>query len=321
MANKSEVIVPEVVDEKRQLIEVIQLPEIYQQLHAVKAGIMNRVKQALALECTEETRALVKAERTAMNNEFKELEKRRIAIKKEIMTPYEQFEVVYKSCVTDIFTPATDELKAKIDRVEDGIKAEKESKVMDYFNELCTAKSIDFVKFEQTGAVVTLSVSLKKLKDTVKAFLDKVSDDLQMIDTQEHKAEILVEFKQSLNVSQAIMNVNNRHKAIDEERQRAEQARIERERQAAAVQNVDTVIIENQEHQQEHQALAAPVAVSAPFVEDETPTAEDTPDEWQSININILVSFPADKRPVFVELCKDFNKKLEQEGFRVGKQQ
>ena len=64
---------------------------------------------------------------------------------------------------------------------------------------------------------------MKSLKEQAKAFVDKIADDLNLIETQEHKAEILVEYKQTLNVSQAITTVTNRFKAIEEEKKKQEE--------------------------------------------------------------------------------------------------
>ena len=61
------------------------------------------------------------------------------------------------------------------------------------------------------------------MKGEVKQFIDQRLDDLKLIDTQEHKTEILVEYKQTLNVSNAITSVNNRFKAIEEEKKKQEQ--------------------------------------------------------------------------------------------------
>ena len=84
------------------------------------------------------------------------------------------------------------------------------------------SKNIDFVTFESANINVTLTASMKSLKEQAKNFIDKIVDDLNLIDTQEHKAEILVEYKQSLNVSQAITTVTNRFKAIEEENAKQE---------------------------------------------------------------------------------------------------
>ena len=82
------------------------------------------------------------------------------------------------------------------------------------------SKNIDFITYENAGINVTLSASLKKLKEQARAFIDRVCEDLALIDMQEHSAEILVEYKQSLNVSAAIVSVNERLQAIEAERER-----------------------------------------------------------------------------------------------------
>ena len=70
---------------------------------------------------------------------------------------------------------------------------------------------------------MTLSASMKSLKEQAKVFIDQRIDDLKLIETQEHKTEILVEYKQTLNVSNAITTVTNRFKAIEEEKKKEEQ--------------------------------------------------------------------------------------------------
>ena len=91
---------------------------------------------------------------------------------------------------------------------------------------------IDFVSFEAVGCQITMSVTEKKLKEQCAAFLDRVMEDLQLIATQEHKAEILVEYKKTLNVSLAIRTVKERFEAIAAEKEREEAERAERERAA-----------------------------------------------------------------------------------------
>lgn len=149
--------------------------------------------------------------------------------KKAIMTPYEQFEAVYKDCISDTYKKADTELKGKIDSVENELKEQKKAEVKGYFDEYLTATGIDFVTFENANINVTLSASMKSLKEQAKAFVDKIVDDLNLIDTQEHKDEILYEYKQSLNVSNAITTVANRYKAIEEAKAREEERNAKRQ--------------------------------------------------------------------------------------------
>ena len=111
----------------------------------------------------------------------------------------------------------------------------KSEEVKAYFAEYLQSSNIDFVTFEQSGINVTLSASLKSLKEAAKKFIDKVSEDLNLIGTFNNSAEILVEYKKTLNVSASITSVTSRMQAIEAEkkRQEAEQERKEAEAKRA----------------------------------------------------------------------------------------
>lgn len=211
-----------------EIIVVKQLPIIVEQLAQVKEAVIQRVQTATSLVCTDETVKEVKKARAELNNEFKAWEEKRKEVKTAVMTPYEKFETVYKDCVSDTYKAADKELKQKIDSVEQELKERKAVEVRTYFVEYLASRYIDFVTFEQAGINVTLSASMKSLKEQAKNFIDKISDDLALIDTQEHKAEILVEYKKTLNVSTAITSVAAHFKAIEDEKKRIEEAEARR---------------------------------------------------------------------------------------------
>lgn len=158
------------------LIVVQQLPIIKEQLHSIKAQAQESVKEALSLACTEETLKVVKERRAALNRDRKDLDVRRMAVKKQIMQPFEDFDEVYKECVTDVYGPADEALKGKITDVEAGLKADKEKKVKDYFAEMVKASGVEWVTYEDVGVVVTLTASLKSLK--AKMMLDEGCSDV-----------------------------------------------------------------------------------------------------------------------------------------------
>lgn len=224
------------------IIQVKQLPIIVEQLHEVKAEVTAKVEQALSLVCTEDTVKDVKKVRSELNKELKDYEERRKAVKKAIMTPYEQFETVYKDCISDTYKKADTELKGKIDSVENELKEQKKTEVKGYFDEYLTATGIDFVTFENAHINVTLSASMKSLKEQAKAFIDKIVDDLNLINTQEHKDDILYEYKASLNVSAAITTVTNRYKAIEAAKAREEERKAREQAEAEAAANVESVV-------------------------------------------------------------------------------
>ena len=207
----------------KDLIEVKQLPVIEEQLRSVSTVIDERVKNATSLVCTEESVKTIKEIRAELNKDYKEFESKRKLVKEQVLKPYNDFENVDKECISDKFRNADIILKGKIDNVENELKAKKEKEIKEYFEEYKTANNIGFITYGQARINVTLSASMKSLKEQAKQFIDKIVDDLKLIETQEHKTEILVEYKQTLNVSQAITTVTNRFKAIEEEKKKEEQ--------------------------------------------------------------------------------------------------
>lgn len=205
------------------LIIIKQLPQIEEHLKELSIEVGQKVESAKSLICTEENVKTIKEVRANLNKEFKEVEKQRKTVKEQVLAPYMQFEEVYKQYISDKYRSADNDLKQKINLVEKELKEQKEQEIRDYFEEYRKANNIDFITYEQAKINVTLSASMKSLKEQAKQFIDKIVDDLKLIETQEHKAEILVEYKQTLNVSNAITTVVNRFKAVEEEKKRQEE--------------------------------------------------------------------------------------------------
>jgi hypothetical protein len=232
-----------------EMIVVKQLPVIEQQLQVIKTEVTKKVEDALSLVCTEDTVKDVKKVRAELNKELTYWEDKRKQVKKEVLAPYNAFESVYKDCISNTYNKADKELKSKIDTVEKELKASKTREVLDYFNEyLSSVEAVagmslyDFVLFENANINVTLSASLKSLKEKAKDYIDRICDDLNLISTQEHKDEILYEYKNSLNVSSAITSVTNRYKAIEEAKAREEERKAREQAMKEVVSKVDAVI-------------------------------------------------------------------------------
>ena len=200
------------------LIVIKQLPQIEEHLKDLSTEIDVKVNNAKKLVCTEETVKTVKQVRADLTKDFKNLEEQRKTVKEQILAPYMQFEEIYKTYVSNRYKEADIDLKQKIDSTENELKKQKENEIKDYFEEYKTANNIDFINYEQANINVTLTASKKSLKEQAKKFIDEIVDDLKLIETQECKEEILVEYKQNLNVSKSIQEVANRHKLLEEEK-------------------------------------------------------------------------------------------------------
>ena len=187
------------------LIIIKQLPQIEEHLKELSIEVEQKVENAKSLICTEENVKTIKEVRADLNKEFKEVEKQRKTVKEQVLAPYMQFEEVYKQYISDKYRSADNDLKQKINLVEKELKEHKEQEIRDYFEEYKTANNIGFITYGQARINVTLSASMKSLKEQAKQFIDKIVD------------------KQTLNVSQAITSVTNRFKAIEEEKKKIEQ--------------------------------------------------------------------------------------------------
>ncbi len=224
-----------------ELIVVEQLPVITERLKNLSEIIDKGISAALALPVSEGSIATVKKARAALNNSKNRFEERRMAVKKSIMAPYEAFEKVYREYVTSKFEQADSLLKERIGNIENAERARVRKEVEAYFQECCSSRNINFLLFEDAKINVTLSASLKNLKEQAKAFVDRVAEDVASIDTMENKEEILVEYMQGLNISKAVATVNIRRKAIEEQRQRLAETSAQTAAEQAAVQKVESV--------------------------------------------------------------------------------
>lgn len=236
-----------------QLIIVRQLPAIEEHLRLFKDAVMTACEHATSLAVTEDTLTSVKAKRAELSKMFKELEDKRKDVKRQILAPYEEFEAVYKDCVSDAFRQTDALLKSRIDEVENGLKEQKAARIKRYHDEYCAAAGIDFVSFERIVPVVNRSISDKKLKETIKEAIDNVVADIATIDTFENADEIRAEYKKSLSLSTAISVIAERHRAIEAEREKAEAVKAEAEVRAAAVARVEETLAAQEE------TLSAPV--------------------------------------------------------------
>lgn len=204
------------------IIQVKQLPIIEEQLRSIKEEIEKQADEALSLFCTEETVQTVKSKRAELNKLFASLEEQRKAVKQAVMGPYNEFEKIYKECVTETLKPKIEALTGRIDDVENGIKSKCEEELIEYFDELCVAHHVEWLTFDRCGIKVDMasakSKNPKKLKEQILAFVVRVSNDVNTIAGMDNADELFVEYKVSLDFTTALQTVLDRHKRIEAER-------------------------------------------------------------------------------------------------------
>ena len=218
-----------------ELITLKQAPIIvYEKIKAVGQQIEAKIAE-LNLDnqlVTDETLKSAKNTRTMLRKELDDFETQRKYIKEQVNAPYEAFENAYKEHIKVHYDKADSTLKSKIDEVQNRLLNDKRGRIKDYFTEFCAAQGIDFLIFERLPLNITLSDSDKKFKNEVANFVGEVSKSLQLIESlkepDEFKAEMLTEYKQTLDVMRSINNAKYR-----KQQREAELARIEAQRVAA----------------------------------------------------------------------------------------
>ena len=203
-------------------IKLIQSPVIQQNLVEMGKSVTERLSE-LNIEnqiATEDTIKALKSLRSELNNEAKEFEEQRKMIKTAVLSPYEEFEALYKAEIIEKYKAADALLKDKINVFEMNVKTEKKNNLVAYFNEVCSVEGIEWLTFDRLNIDINLSTSEKKYKEQINEEINRVKDDLNLIADDKYAAEILVEYKNTLKASQAIQIV----------RQRKESERLEAER-------------------------------------------------------------------------------------------
>lgn len=199
-----------------EIVKIEQMPKVFSQLEMIGEFIDEKIKDIDTLDCTEENKQEVKQRRTEINNILKELDERRKFIKNKILEPYEMFNDKYEQECKDKLVSASETLKAKIDTIEEQQKKDKYNELFDFAMEYITANDIqDFVTFDDIGLNITLSASMKSLKEQIIAFCEKVKQDIDLINMEEYRDEILYEYKRNHNFVESKKLVLDRHKEIE----------------------------------------------------------------------------------------------------------
>lgn len=233
------------MEEHNELIRVAQLPIIEERLRSLKESVDAQAEEALSLVCTDETVRSVKAVRSGLRKQFDELENQRKAVRAAVFAPYDQFEAVYRECVSDAFRTADAALKGKIDAVESEIKRHCEDGLREYFDELCAAHGIDWLKYEQAGIKVDMASAkqktAKKLRQQAADFVSRVNQDAETIAQMDDADELMAEYKRRLNLPEAFSAVQDRHRRIEAERRHTEQAAAQKAAADEAVRRAEAL--------------------------------------------------------------------------------
>ena len=233
-----------------------------------------------------------------LRKELDDFETQRKYIKEQVNAPYEAFEKAYKEHIKVHYDKADSTLKSKIDEVQNRLLDDKRGRIKDYFTEFCAAQGIDFLIFERLPLNITLSDSDKKFKNEVANFVSEVSKSLQVIESlnepNEFKAEILTDYKQTLDIARAIQNAQYRRQQREAELQRIEAQRVaaEQARLAAEAKAREVAPLQAPAQVTNEVQSAAPEQPAAPIqpepVQEATQAAQDYDNEIVQASFTVI---------------------------------
>lgn len=218
------------------VIVVEQLPKITQQLQLISDEVDKEIEYALSLEVNDDTIKEVKNVRAKLNKINTTLEEKRKTIKNAILSPYEQFLEIYDKLVKNKLNEADNTLKMRINAIEEQQKKEKQEELELFAKEYIKVNNLEnIISFDDIPLNITLSSSMKSLKEQILAFIEKVKNDMQLIENEneQYVDEILIEYSNNgFDYTKAKLKVIERYKKIEEIKQkREEKQEIEKQEQ------------------------------------------------------------------------------------------
>ena len=226
-----------------EIMKIEQMPVVFEQLEKIGSLIDETTKDLDKLECTEENKQEVKKRRTEINNTLKVLEDRRKEIKTKLLEPYNVFNEKYENECKIKLENASNVLKEKIDTIESQQLADKETELREFAEQHFKANKMDlFVKFEDIHLNITLSASIKSLKEQILDFINKLLNDKKLIDMEEYRDEIFVEYQKTFDFVEAKTKVIERHKQLEELKKQQENIQDKIQEEQKVVEKVEEVI-------------------------------------------------------------------------------
>lgn len=175
----------------------------FQNYEQLKTNVNNTLKQYAGLKLTEDNKQEIKKKRTELNSTAKLLSSERISAKEKFLKPFELIETQIKELTTLIYDVSA-KLDTQVKAQETAEKQEKENTLKTYFETYLEAiPTLAFLKFEDIGLNITLSVSMHKLETQIDDYIANIVSDLEEIELSENKTRLLAKYELTKNLEQS----------------------------------------------------------------------------------------------------------------------
>lgn len=226
------------------LVIVEQLPIIKQQLQVISDEVDKEIEYALSLECNDDSVKEVKNARARLNKIKTTMEDKRKQVKNAVLNPYNEFETIYNDLVKNKLASADTTLKEKIDSVENELKLQKEEELREFAKQHIENKNLtNLISFADINLNITLSSSMKSLKETILSFVKKISDDIECISSDENRDEVLYEYQHNgFNYQSAILTIRKKKEEIERIKKQQEIKEEKEKQEEQVIEKVDEIV-------------------------------------------------------------------------------
>lgn len=241
------------------LIRIDALPAVEEFFSSMRDPVARRITEILSAECTEETRRDAEQARAEVRRFKADIKD---ALKKAEAQLYEPWNKVLERAgdITALCDHADMELKCRIDTIKVKLKKEKFDEVEAYFNEKRGVLGLDWLDFGSVVPNIRLNDSLTALRKAIDQKLDRISADVMAILAMEHNAEIMAEYKDTLDLAASMKIVKFRLEREAEEAARIAALADKKREEAERIHNVQKAA---ETHEEKTEQLHAPEVKSA----------------------------------------------------------
>lgn len=210
--------------------EIIGTAKIEDNIKKVKEYAIKVKEYYTGVVFTAVTKEDAKKEKADINKFKKQVEDFRKQIVAKYNEPIKLFEDTAKE-TEKLLKETYNLINVQVKAFDDEQLEKVREKIESYFNEYAQSKNIDFVNFSQMNISVTKDLLTstgnltKKVQNQINEFVDRCAKDVDLINTLEHKEEILIEYKKNLKSAESIALVMDRYKQLEEMKQEKESAK------------------------------------------------------------------------------------------------
>lgn len=201
-----------------QSVLVTQGTVVFKEFEELKAQALELAAEIEQVEVTDENIKESKRMLAAVNKRVKELEDRRIVIKKLMLEPYQTFENQVKEIV-GIVKSADELVRVQVKELEEKERWEKHSILENLFSKRMVHYSFrdlfSFADFLQPSHL-NKSMSIDAVEKEMIAFLEKLSRELKAIEVMSNATHVLSHYRTTKDLAAAMTLANEEEQRIKE---------------------------------------------------------------------------------------------------------